>query len=99
MKAYDFRHPEGIIDLTEEMIAQLEANEALGPSDEEMIAADMRMYRSALLAETDWINGADVTLSDEKKAEWVAYRQALRDITSHENWPDLRRSDWPTKPT
>jgi hypothetical protein len=26
------------------------------------------------------------------------YRQALRDITSHSNWPHLSDEDWPTKP-
>ena len=24
------------------------------------------------------------------------YRQALRDLPTHENWPDLQESDWPT---
>ena len=26
------------------------------------------------------------------------YRQALRDITGHDNWPNLSDSDWPVKP-
>jgi len=26
------------------------------------------------------------------------YRQALRDITTHPNWPNLEESDWPVKP-
>lgn len=26
------------------------------------------------------------------------YRQALRDITDHANFPNLSDSDWPTKP-
>jgi len=59
----------------------------------------VRAHRNALLAACDWINGADVTMADEKKAEWVAYRQALRDITSHANWPYLELDDWPTQPT
>jgi len=25
-------------------------------------------------------------------------RQALRDITTHANWPNLSEADWPTKP-
>jgi len=32
-------------------------------------------------------------------AEQTAYRQALRDITSHANWPHLEDADWPTKPS
>ena len=51
--------------------------------------------RNNLLSETDWW-----TLSDtpEMTAEETAYRQALRDITAHANWPNLSDDDWPTKP-
>jgi hypothetical protein len=28
----------------------------------------------------------------------TSYRQALRDITNHANWPNLNDEDWPTKP-
>ena len=28
----------------------------------------------------------------------TTYRQALRDITTHSNWPHLEEDDWPTKP-
>jgi hypothetical protein len=29
---------------------------------------------------------------------WVDYRQALRDITNHVNFPYLADEDWPVKP-
>jgi hypothetical protein len=32
-------------------------------------------------------------------AAMTSYRQALRDITSHANWPNLTDADWPTKPS
>jgi len=54
----------------------------------------LRSYRDMLLVGTDWWAGSDLTMS----AEQTAYRQALRDITSHVNWPNLSDSDWPTKP-
>lgn len=57
-------------------------------------AAEMRQKRDGLLAETDWMALSDVTMS----AEMIAYRQALRDITGHANWPNLNDADWPTKP-
>ena len=58
-------------------------------------AAEMnRNIRNAKLAETDFYALSDVTMS----AEMTTYRQALRDITSHANWPHLNDSDWPTKP-
>lgn len=86
-------------ELTDEMLAQLAENELLCPTKDDVASANFRSTRNDLLAECDWINGADVTMSDEKKAEWVAYRQALRDISSHEKWPHLEPEDWPTKPT
>jgi len=87
------------MELTDEMLAQCAANDAAGLSNDEAAAEAFRAIRGNMLKDSDWINGADVTMTDEKKAEWVAYRQALRDITSHENWPNLEPDDWPTQPT
>lgn len=53
-----------------------------------------RNERDRLIAETDWWASSDLTMT----AEQTAYRQALRDITSHTNWPNLSDEDWPTKP-
>jgi len=86
-------------ELTDEDMAQLAANEEMVMTPEEIATARDRNIRNNLLLESDWTNNQDITMTDEKKAEWVAYRQALRDITSHENFPDLMDEDWPTKPT
>ena len=61
---------------------------------DERTAEANRTKRNTLLAETDWMALSDVTMS----AEMTTYRQALRDITSHANWPNLEEADWPTKP-
>ena len=53
-----------------------------------------RKTRDDKLAETDFYALTDVTLT----AEMTTYRQALRDITTHANWPNLNDDDWPTKP-
>jgi len=53
-----------------------------------------RRNRDLFLAETDWWATSDRTMTDEQRN----YRQALRDITLHENWPHLNDDDWPTKP-
>jgi len=53
-----------------------------------------RDTRNSLLAETDWTGSSDVTMSDDMKS----YRQALRDLPTHSNWPNLEDADWPTKP-
>lgn len=58
------------------------------------IAEDMREKRDNLLAETDWWATSDRTMTQEQ----IDYRQALRDITTHELWPDLNPDCWPTKP-
>jgi len=54
-----------------------------------------RQLRDMHLLSTDYW-----ALSDppDMTAEQTAYRQALRDITSHANWPNLDDADWPTKP-
>ena len=65
-------------------------------------AEEGRAERNKRLAETDWMANSDVTMSDA----WKTYRQALRDITTHSNWPNLKmggppsgESDWPVKPS
>jgi hypothetical protein len=58
------------------------------------VAANNRSLRNNLLADTDWTGMSDVTMS----SEMTTYRQALRDITTHSNWPNLSPDDWPTKP-
>jgi protein required for attachment to host cells len=57
-----------------------------------------RSVRNQLLSDSDWTQIPDSALTDEAKALWVTYRTALRDLTAHENWPNLEADDWPTKP-
>ena len=57
-------------------------------------AANYRNTRNTLLADTDWTAMSDVTMADNMKT----YRQALRDLPTHSNWPNLADDDWPTKP-
>lgn len=61
--------------------------------DDNLVVSN-RLIRDRLLTETDWWAVADRTIT----AEQTAYRQALRDITTHANWPHLSDDDWPTKP-
>jgi len=58
------------------------------------VAANNRATRDAKLAETDYFALTDVTLT----ADMTTYRQALRDLPTHANWPNLGDDDWPTKP-
>ena len=54
--------------------------------------------RAVLLAETDWYVIRATETATEVPADIVTYRQALRDITTHVNWPYLDDADWPVKP-
>ena len=60
----------------------------------------IRNNRLYLLMDCDWTVAVDSPLSDSKKAEWVTYRQALRDLpssyTDSDNFDDVV---FPTEPT
>lgn len=47
-----------------------------------------RAHRNKLLAESDFSQMTDVPMTDEKRAEWRTYRQQLRDLPAHEDWPN-----------
>ena len=53
-----------------------------------------RAKRNSRLADSDSMMLSDRGLTDTKKAEWVTYRQALRDM----DFSDLDNITWPTKP-
>ena len=64
----------------------------------------LREERNKLIAETDWTQGRDVTLSND--TDWRTYRQALRDLPSNSNPKldsngrlDMSSVTWPTKPS
>lgn len=61
-------------------------------------AINVRVHRDRLLAETDWIVIKAQEAGSLVSPEWAAYRQALRDITNHVNFPHLAEEDWPVKP-
>ena len=62
-----------------------------------------------MLIWSDWTQGNDSPLSDSKKAEYVTYRQALRDLpatiaadaglTAKALADNHSHSAWPTKPS
>lgn len=62
---------------------------------DEDVARSNRITRDSLLEETDFYALSDVTMSSEMQS----YRQALRDLPDHTNWPHLADADWPTKPS
>ncbi len=57
-------------------------------------AANVRNTRNDLLVKTDWTGASDVTMS----TAMATYRQALRDLPEHSNFPNLDADDWPIAP-
>ena len=64
------------------------------------VIAEVRGLRNSHLSMSDWTQMVDAALTDAKKAEWVTYRQTLRDAMA--NLPsDLDDPDdvvWPDTP-
>lgn len=85
----------GNVPFTAEEEAEWDAMEAeweAGADDRK--AAEHRSTRNQLLVDTDWMANSDVTMPDN----WKTYRQSLRDLPTHSNWPNLKDTDWPDKP-
>jgi len=70
------------VELKEAPTASLEAERAIAN----------REYRNQLLTASDWTQLPDAPVNREA---WAAYRQALRDLTDHVNFPNLDADDWP----
>lgn len=50
--------------------------------------ARLEHRRKMILAGCDWTQLPDSPLSPEEKEQWAAFRQAWRDITKQEGYPD-----------
>jgi hypothetical protein len=59
----------------------------------EIITEAARERRNHFLELTDWWSVSDLTMTAEQKT----YRQTLRDLPTHSNWPHLKEDDWPSK--
>ena len=81
-----------VVDMTAEEI------QAKADADIARKEKNIRDQRDRLLAESDWVTIKALETNALIPSDWAAYRQALRDITDHENFPYLTEADWPTKP-
>jgi len=87
--------------VAQDMFADIEGGKTKSEQEAEyqasldaILATEHRSTRNSLLSDTDWTAMSDVTMADDMKT----YRQALRDLPTHKNWPNLEDADWPTKP-
>lgn len=103
----DFDHVEFIVTVNEDgsesiqqstlsIVPAADRDYPFGRDSDDNAANMNRGMRGSLLEETDWTQLADV--SSSVKSQYAAYRQALRDLPNHENWPQLTVDDWPVKP-
>ena len=76
----------------DELTARLTAMQATGA------AIDNRNRRDFLMTESDWVVTKALEADVAVPSAWGTYRQALRDITDHANWPLLEEADWPVAP-
>ena len=65
-------------------------------ADTASIAAKARKQRDDLLKQSDWRVVKQAETGEAMAAEWVSYRQALRDITEQAGFP--RDIIWPVNP-
>tara|TARA_Y100001963_G_scaffold109417_1_gene151319 strand:- start:650 stop:952 length:303 start_codon:yes stop_codon:yes gene_type:complete len=77
----------------------IELDAILAPegNEETYFIAQMRTWRDALLAQSDWTQMADAPLTDDEKRAWATYRQALRDYPS--TWTPAGIADFPDPPS
>lgn len=81
-------------------------SETIVATPEESALQELRRTRDALLSETDWLVIKSLESGEPVAAEWIAYRQALRDLpNSLEEVPlnEFGNLDWqqitmPVKP-
>lgn len=63
------------------------------------IAGLIRQRRIGLLVSSDWTQSLDSPLSESKRAEWAAYRQALRDLPDEQGGVNsIDDVVWPSQP-
>ena len=59
----------------------------------------LKMMRKFLLMDCDWTQAPDSPLTDEVKAQWVVYRQKLRDIPSDQQGVPAVEVEFPITPS
>jgi hypothetical protein len=74
--------------------------ETIVPPTNEQFFNYIRTVRTDLLKMSDWTQLPDAALSDAKKAEWAAYRNALRNFPSVQPYVTTpEQIAWPVEPS
>jgi len=103
---------DGFVEIEPGLLANgiLESDGTIREATEEELAADLlafqteadslknRNIRNSLLSQCDWVVTKALESGAAVSDEWADYREDLRDLPNHENWPFLEAEDWPTSP-
>lgn len=81
-----------------ELMSDAEVEAQQDEIEEELTAVVNRSKRGSLLADCDWVVVKALEEGDTVPAAWVTYRQGLRDMPEHTEWPRVDENDWPTAP-
>lgn len=90
ISAYAAEHP-----------GQVKPEPVLPPLPEDELFSMLRAHRDFLIAKTDYLFMSDYPISDAARAEWAAYRQALRDLPDQDGAPwdgGGEATPWPVPP-
>ena len=84
----------GLVEATEGGVGWLyDGSKFTSPNLDAITAEQGRQKRNSLLVETDFYALSDVTMSDAM----ATYRQALRDLPTNKDWPDVTFPERPSK--
>jgi hypothetical protein len=82
---------DGVWTVTKAVVAK---DQAQVDNENAQMAANVRAERNQKLSQSDWTQGKDI--ADDVSTAWATYRQALRDITLQEGFPE--NVTWPEIP-
>ena len=77
-------------------VTKAEQEQAYTARKNDEVATAVRAERDKLLASCDWMAIKAFEAGSAVSAEWAIYRQALRDVTAQEGFPNS--VTWPTQP-
>lgn len=96
MSIRTYATPDGVFPFTDDMNEEWDKKDLLEATENlNRLIEELREKRNLFLSKSDWTQIADAPVD---QAAWATYRQALRDITTHDNFPNLADEDWPAKP-
>ena len=85
-----------VYDGTLKQYIEIEVGNLEDPNELANKKSSMRSFRNTTLRETDWTLSTDSPLTDSQKTEVTTYRQALRDLPTDADFPNVA---FPTKPS